>query len=151
MSTATANRSENTFDWPLWPETEALVAHWVAEALGGNGFAARLAERMREESNTRFADWLDHLVVSDRPELSSHLTKLGYARQTSIPTTGGVVYAHDRGIFPRVIVMRGDGPEVREAAIKVESVCDFSRAHDLGPRSGAIRSARTGSDACRET
>ncbi len=132
MSTATVNRAPDTFDWPLWPETEALVERWVAETLRGNAFAATLAGRMRAETNTRFADWLDHLVVSDRPELMPSLTKLGYARQTSFPATGGAVYSHGGGMFPRVVVMRGEGPDVREAAIKVESVVEFSRAHDLG-------------------
>src|SRR5262249_16822900 len=46
--------------------------------------------------------------------------------------SGATVYGHEGGMFPRIIVASGAGPEVREVAIKVESVSDFSRAHDLG-------------------
>ncbi len=132
MSNAIKESSPNTFDWSLWPETEALIQRWVSTALEGNPFAHRLAERMRVETNTRFVDWVDHLVVSDRPGLHAHLAQLGYVRQ-AIPYAAGIpVYAHDGGMFPRIAVSPGEGPDVREVAIKVESVAAFSRAHDLG-------------------
>ena len=120
------------FDWRRWPETEAFVDALIASGLGGNAFAATLSERMRVESSTRFKDWVDHLVVSDRPGLGRELAGLGYERQASPYAVGVPVYGHPGGIFPRVAVAPGGGPEVREVAIKVESVATFSRAHDLG-------------------
>lgn len=135
MTATTAEpRTDRPFDWKLWPETEAQVDGWVASALAGNAFAARLAERMRDETNTRFADWVDHLVVSDRPGLADRLGSLGYTRQPQGYAVGVPAFAHEGGVFPRVAVVPapGGGPEVREVALKVDSVTAFSRAHDLG-------------------
>lgn len=132
MSTISGARESENFDWKRWPETEILVEEWVRSALKGNAFGAILAERLRAETGTRFVDWVDHLVVSDVPGLGRRLHALGYARQASSYAVGAPVYAHRGGLFPRVAVITGDGPEVREVAIKVESVAAFSRAHDLG-------------------
>jgi len=134
MTTAniTAPAAPAAFDWKRWPATEARVARWVAAALAGNAFAARLSERMASETNTRFVDWVDHLVVSGQPGLSRELLDLGYVRQPILYAVGAVTFAHQGGMFPRVIVVPDGGPEVREVAIKVDSVAAFSRAHDLG-------------------
>lgn len=121
-----------TFDWKLWPGTQERVDHWVAAALSGNAFAARLAERMKCEASTRFVDWIDHFVLSARKELPAELKHLGYGLSSATYAAGATVYAHDGGIFPRVILVPERGPEVVEVAIKVESVAAFSRAHDLG-------------------
>jgi hypothetical protein len=135
MSLATAAPSPS-FDWKRWPETEAIVNEWIAAALEGNAFAANLAARMRDETNTRFVDWVDHLVVSDRPGLLRRLSALGYARQAEPYAVGVPVYGHAGGVFPRVAVVAqagaGANAAVREVALKVESVAAFSRAHDLG-------------------
>ncbi|MDR3633314.1 MAG: hypothetical protein P4L84_05710 [Isosphaeraceae bacterium] len=120
------------FSWKRWPETETFVDRLIASALEGNAFAAALSERMQSETSTRFKDWVDHLVVSDQPGLGRDLAGLGYERQASPYGVGVPVYAHDGGIFPRIAIAIGVGPEVREVAIKVESVAAFSRAHDLG-------------------
>lgn len=132
MTTPTTPTNSRAFDWKRWPETEAFVATLVASALEGNAFAATLSDRMHSETSTRFTDWVDHLVVSERPEFASKLADLGYRRQWSSYAVGVPVFAHEGGVFPRIAVAPGDGPEVREAAIKVESVAAFSRAHDLG-------------------
>ncbi|MBV8611541.1 MAG: hypothetical protein JO034_29370 [Singulisphaera sp.] len=131
MSTATTVPAP-VFDWKRWPETEALIEHWIESALAGNAFAATLSERMPAETSTRFMDWVDHLVVSDQPGLARRLEGLGFVRQAAMYAVGVPVHAHENGIFPRVALASGSGPEVREVALKVESVADFSRAHDLG-------------------
>jgi hypothetical protein len=134
MATAATNSRPVAFDWKRWPQTEALVGRWVVAGLAGNAFAARLAERMAAETNTRFGDWVDHLVVSDRAGLSDELGASGYARTPLFYGVNATVYAHDGAMVPRVVVTQGRraGPEVVEVAIKVESVAAFSRAHDLG-------------------
>jgi hypothetical protein len=132
MSLATAEPTTPAFDWKRWPETEAAVDQFLDEALAGNAFAANLAERMRRETSTRFKDWVDHLVLSDRPGLARRLHSLGYVRQAELYAVGTPVYSHPGGIFPQVAVAPGEGSEVREVAIKAESVAAFSRAHDLG-------------------
>ena len=119
------------FHWRRWPETEAFVLGLVDRALAGNAFAANLAGRMLAETGTRFPDWVDHLVMADRPGLGRELQGLGYRKEQSAQSVGAV-YAHGNGIFPRLVLAAGAGPEVREVAIKVEAVADFSRAHDLG-------------------
>jgi hypothetical protein len=120
------------FDWKRWPETEAFVAEQIASALAGNAFAAGLAGRMARETSTRFSDWVDHLVIGEGRGLGKTLSGLGYVRQPIADPLGSPVFAHEGGMFPRLVVARGAGPAVREVAIMVESVPAFSRAHDLG-------------------
>jgi hypothetical protein len=132
MGTAIAESAPPAFDWKRWPETESFIDMLIESALTGNAFAAALARRMEDETSTRFVDWVDHLVLSDRPGLSRELVGLGFTREPTPYAVGVPVYGHEGGMFPRVAVAEGTGPEVREVAIKVESVADFSRAHDLG-------------------
>jgi hypothetical protein len=134
MTTFLTTPKPQVFDWRLWPETQSQIDAWVASALAGSAFAARLATRMREESNTRFSDWVDHLVLTDQPGLTSTLKSLGYVRQLTPYATGAPAYAHDGGMFPRLAVVAAGSnrAEVKEVAIQVESVAAFSRAHDLG-------------------
>lgn len=121
-----------SFNWQRWPETEAFLTDLVARAVASHSFAAKLSERMAIETSTRFFDWVDHLVLSDRPGLQADLLKLGYSRQSEVYGVNAPAFHHLGGMFPRVAVVLGQGPEVREVAIKVESVADFSMAHDLG-------------------
>jgi hypothetical protein len=121
-----------TFDWKRWPEAEGFIGAKVAASLAGNDFASNLAGRMLRETSTRFDDWVDHLVLGDSPGLARSLTGLGFARQATTHPDGSAAFAHTGGMFPKVVIATGQGPEVREVAIKVESVAAFSRAHDLG-------------------
>ncbi|MBX6313009.1 MAG: hypothetical protein IRY99_08860 [Isosphaeraceae bacterium] len=132
MTTATAEHPAPAFDWKRYPDTERFLDEPIALALEGNAFAAELARRMKVETSTRFVDWVDHLVLTDRPDLARTLIDLGYRREAMTYAVGVPVYGHEGGIFPRIALMAGSGPLVREVAIKVESVADFSRAHDLG-------------------
>lgn len=121
-----------SFDWKRWPDTETYVDSLIAEALEGNAFASGLAKRMAEETSTRFGDWVDHLVVTDGPGRRGELAGLGYARETELGSPGQTVFTHAGGTFPALVLVGGDGADVREVGIKVESVPAFSRAHDLG-------------------
>src|SRR4051794_28794958 len=130
MSLATADPA--AFDWKRWPETETVVGEWIAAAVEGNAFAANLAGRMRDETNTRFVDWVDHLVVINQPGLPRRLKALGYVPQAEPYAVGTPVYSHPGGIFPKLALAAGVGPAVREVAIRVESIAAFSQVHDLG-------------------
>ena len=131
--TAASLAAPSKFDWQRFPGAEDRVNAWVAEALAGNAFASRLSERMKLETSTRFVDWVDHLALGDRPGLARDLAGLGFARQMLADAAGVAVYAHDGGMFPRLVVVPDDGGSaVREIAIKVESIAAFSRSHDLG-------------------
>ncbi len=128
---AIVERSAAAFQWERWPETEAFVDSLIFKALEGSSFASRLAERMVRETSTRFKDWVDHLVIAGQPGLARQLSGLGYKRQAQTYGQTSPVYGHEGGMFPRLVVVVGDGPDVREIAIKVESIADFSEAHDL--------------------
>ena len=131
MSVATA--APTTFDWQRWPETEAFVARLVGSAVAGNRFAEDLARRMTTESSTRIGDWVDHLVVADRPGRAEELEQLGYARAADSYGVNEPCYRHAGGVFPAIAVSRKTGgAEVVELALKVESIAAFSMAHDLG-------------------
>ena len=130
--TTLAPPSPTEFDWKRFPEAEAFVDDRIASALAGNAFAADLARRMEAETSTRFVDWVDHLVLSDRPGLESRLEGLGFRRESVGYDAGAPVFGHDGGMFPRLAIVTGSGAEVREVAIQVESLANFSRAHDLG-------------------
>ncbi|WP_435007135.1 hypothetical protein P12x_004509 [Tundrisphaera lichenicola] len=132
MATATPPASE-PFAWKRWPETEAFVDEKIASGLAGNPFAANLADRMARETSTRFKDWVDHLVLGDAPGLAKTVRGLGYSRQETPHPLGWPVLKHEGGMFPSILVAAaGSGADVREIAIKVESLPAFSRAHDLG-------------------
>ncbi len=143
-----------SFEWRRWPETEAFVDRLIATALEGNAFARGLAERMPGETGTRFSVWVDHLVLAGGPGLGVRLEALGYRRQPIMYAVNAPVFAHDGGMFPRIAVLpagpgsngrSGDGPAVREVAIKVDSVAAFSRATTWGWMSRATRWGRTAS------
>ena len=117
--------ADAAFDWRCWPEAEAFVLDAIAQALAGNAFASALAGRMAAETGMRFPDWVDHLELADSPGLKSELEALGFVRRPA-------AFEHSNGLFPRLVPVSGPGPLVRSVAIKVDSVAEFSRAHDLG-------------------
>src|ERR1700733_12352940 len=100
MSIDLASPTAPVFEWQRWPETEAYLEGLISRALDANPFAARLAERMRDESSTRFKDWVDHLVISESPGLARRLDVLGYRRQSISYATNSPVFAHEGGMFP---------------------------------------------------
>ena len=135
MTTASDEKNASaTFDWKRWPETEAFLADRVRSALEHNPFAADLARRMAAETSTRITDWIDHLVLADRPGLVDELGRLGYARAADPYGVNEPSFRHPGGQFPALAVSqgRGGGPEVVRLAIKVESIAAFSGANDLG-------------------
>jgi hypothetical protein len=137
MTLATAAAPTKSFDWKRYPETEAFLEEQLQSAFAGNEFAASLARRMLEETSTRFDDWVDHLVLAEKPGLAQTLAGLGYEAEPQVLYDVNVpVFAHAGGLFPRIVITPKvrSAAEVVEVAIKVESVADFSRAHDLGLR-----------------
>ena len=139
MTVAPAPAAPTRFDWQRWPRTERFIDGLIERGLAGNAFAADLAGRMIRETGTRLKVWLDHLVVLGSPRLARTLAELGYHREPVPYAVGVPVHAHAGGIFPRIAAIPSAGASdetgvigVRDLAIKVESVAEFSRAHDLG-------------------
>ena len=121
------------------PRLTSSLTSAIRAALSGKRLAASLAERMPGETGTQFKVWVDHLVVSAGRGLAGRLSELGYVRQVSPYAVGAPLFAHAGGIFPPIALKPaaaggsgGSELQVSEVAIKVESVADFSRAHDLG-------------------
>jgi hypothetical protein len=134
METITETDPLAAFHWTPQPKAEALVRGIVDEFLARNSFAANLAKRMKEESGTRFIDWLDHLATPD----PSGLADAGFVCRE-------YGFAHEGGIFPTIIV----GPP--GAAVKVESVADFLSVWRMNvpidaPPLASIRQARIASE-----
>jgi hypothetical protein len=132
MPVSAAHPYEQIFDWRRFPETETFVSGLIETTLEGNRFAKELARRMMVESSTRIDDWVDHVVLTNRSDLRSMLEELGYAPDKLAQSINVTSYVHRGGLFPRIALLPGPGPELLELALKVESVADFSRAHDLG-------------------
>lgn len=124
--------SPSSFDWQRFPQTEAHIDHLISSVLENNPFAAELARRMMTETSTRFVDWVDHLVLSRREGLETELEGLGYSRANVPYGVGAPAFRHQEGLFPPLAMGSGNGPEVLEVAIKVESIAAFSSAHHLG-------------------
>src|SRR4051794_15859107 len=99
MATVTEPTAAPTFAWKRFPEAESFLADRIASALAGNAFAAGLARRMSEETSTRFADWVDHLVLTDGPGVAQELVGLGFTREPFTYAVGAPVYGHQGGIF----------------------------------------------------
>jgi hypothetical protein len=118
--------STQEFVWEPQPAAAALVKELMDEALKGCSFARTLAERMKNETGTRFVDWLDSIVVPAARGLEPRLVETGFTREAlpGAPTC----YIHHGGLFPKVVVEERASLQI---AIKVESVSDFVAAHRL--------------------
>ncbi|MGH7214873.1 MAG: hypothetical protein ACREIT_08925 [Tepidisphaeraceae bacterium] len=116
------------FEWSRHPEADQLVRGLVDGLLSRCAPVARLAEAMREQTGTRFFDWVDHLVLPVTSRLEQELLAAGFVSK-SVP--GAVrCLVHEGGMFPRVLL--GEGA-VSRVAIKVESVTDFLCAWHVPP------------------
>lgn len=119
--------------WTRQPQAEALLKGAVADFLARCPAASALAVRMRDETGTRFFDWIDHLVLPLEADIEQRLVDAGFARQTRAGAK--LCFVHEGGMFPAVLVERG---APRRVAIKVESVADFLAAQGLSvPIEGA--------------
>lgn len=137
------------FLWETQPDAEAWLQHVLGDFLTRNRFAARLAARMRQETATRFFDWVDHIRLPKSDDLSDLLFRLGYAPDTRVFTP---CFLHPGAIFPRVAL--SEEPNVA-VALKVDAVADFLQAHRLslpveGPLYNPVRRAMVARDAGTE-
>ncbi len=139
MTLAAEMTAPPSFEWKRWPETDKFLDEAIEAALSGNSLAATLASRMPRETGTQFKVWVDHLVMRGTKSIGGRLLELGYERQPLPYSLGVPLFTHSNGMFPPIALEAtgsgsaiGADPQVSEVAIKVESVADFSRAHDLG-------------------
>lgn len=115
--------SKPSFHWEPQPEAQALVREVVDHLLSRCPRAAELARRMRQETATRFVDWIDSIEVPAREDWEARLAKAGFACRER--AGAGRVLVHAGGLFPTFVV---SDTTVHRVFIKVESVADFLAA-----------------------
>jgi hypothetical protein len=126
MSIQTAD-ALTAFQWTPQPKAEALVKELLADFLNQNSFASGLAKRMREETGTRFIDWIDHILCPSTGYAGQRLEDAGFVGR-------GSVYVHEGGIFPKIVLRDQANTHI---AIKVESIEDFLAALQVTPLQAA--------------
>jgi len=134
----TALNAPDNFNWPLAYEAEALLSAHINAFLAKNATAARLAQRMRDETGTEFFEWTDHFVVSANHEKAFRAA--GFVPEASDAPVFQTVLAHPHAMLPRVIVsLKADpSPAPLSLAVRAESLADFMARHGLaGEPAGA--------------
>src|SRR5690242_17182432 len=113
--TLQATNPLEAFQWERQPAAEKFVRQTVEAFLATNPTAAALARRMKDETGTRFIDWIDEISLPATPEVERELEAVGYARKPL--GSMNERYVHEGGMFPPVRL----GVAQAEVAIKVES------------------------------
>ena len=124
-------QTPDNFNWPLAYEAEALLSRHINAFLGKNRSAARLAQRMHDETGTEFFEWVDHFVVSVGHEVAFRAG--GFVPEATEAPAGHVVLAHPHALLPRVIVSQkaDPSPAPRSLAIRPEFLADFMARQGL--------------------
>ncbi|MGE4196805.1 MAG: hypothetical protein AB7G11_06755 [Phycisphaerales bacterium] len=109
-----------------------LIATFYARLPEAEAFAARL----RQETGTRFHDWIDHIQVptpATNNTLRNKLLDVGFTlrSQPGAPNC----FVHQGAMFPEIVLVdartTAGAPEPMRVAIKVESVADFIAANKV--------------------
>ncbi len=131
------------FDWERYPEAEAFLLEVVNTFLGAHQVAARLEQKIREQTSTKLLDWIDHIVLPDSTDARARLSRMGFTLDLLGETPSGrTAFWHPGAIFPSVVLQAGKSAEsVLELALKVESVADFAARQEIDhPLEGAPKS-----------
>ncbi|HYE05186.1 MAG TPA: hypothetical protein VEL07_06625 [Planctomycetota bacterium] len=122
----TADAGLTAWHWQPQPQAERLVQELIGGVVARCAPARELAGRMRRESGTRFADWVDHVVVPGSVALEADLRAAGFALCEDV---SGAYWSNGDGLFPDVLLR-----DASVVAIAVESVADVAAALDVAPR-----------------
>ena len=114
------------FDWQRCPEAARWVEKRIDEIVSEVRFASCLRQRMRDETGTRFIDWVDHICLPFNDPLSEMVEKIGYFRAEH--DAAQEVWLHPGAMVPAIRLREQSDSGVW---LKVDSVSDFLRAHDL--------------------
>jgi len=134
-----AAQDEGTFDWPLCYDAERWLGDYLIAFLQRNSFAARLAQRMSEETGTELFEWIDHFVMSRQH--ADELRRVGFIEEDVDSPAGTTVLWHPRAMMPRVLLRDEETPvgTPSEVAIRPEVLADFLAAQNLdAPIEGAF-------------
>jgi len=127
----TALNAPDNFNWPLAYEAEALLSTHINAFLAQHHFAAKLAQRMHDETGTEFLEWTDHFVVSQNHEKAFRAA--GFLPEASDVPVDHTVLAHPHAMLPRVLVSVKARPSdtPHTLAIRPEFLADFMARHGL--------------------
>jgi hypothetical protein len=118
------------FRWERQPKAEALVREFLDDFLKRNSFAANLARRMKDETGTRFYDWVDYISPPGTLatlEMKTRVLDAGF--ELDPVDENADIFRNSHGIFPAIgLHPKGDGSVVH---IKVDSVADFLSVHQV--------------------
>jgi len=131
-------QAPENFNWPLAYEAEALLSQHINAFLEKNTFAARLAQRMHDETGTEFFEWVDHFVVA--AGLEKTFRAAGFVPDQAEAPADHLVLAHPHAMLPRVLVDLKGAPSAfpRTLAVRPEFIADFMARHGLlGEPAGA--------------
>ncbi|MBI3336380.1 hypothetical protein HYZ98_02320 [Candidatus Peregrinibacteria bacterium] len=118
------------FEWPRCPEADIVLKNLTISILQNHQFAGRLAERMKNETSTRFFDWLDHVRLPPDHPVLAELQQHGFIEEIGgADEKDKTVLWHPHAEFPRILI----DPQTKNpaAAIHVESVEDFLRVRGI--------------------
>jgi hypothetical protein len=117
--------SLSAFHWTTQPDAEAWLRFVVDGFLAKSPFARTLAERMAQETGTRFFDWIDHIRLPRENFGAELVENLGYNRDERVR---GACYQHPGAIFPRVVL---DAQPAIRVTLKVDAVAAFLQAQRM--------------------
>jgi hypothetical protein len=117
--------TERSFEWQTQPKAAAIVQRLVREFSARSIAARQLCERMRRETGTRLADWVDFLAPPHDTVDLDELIEAGFALSDQ---DGTRVAEHMGGMFP-TIRLDGQGWSL---GIKVEAVADYLHSNEIG-------------------
>jgi hypothetical protein len=121
MSTV-ADNALQAFQWSPQPKAEKLVRDLVEGFLAKNAFAKELARRMKDETGTRFYDWVEVIVLAKSDTTAAKIREVGY--ELFHDQHGEQLYINPLGMFPRIALSAASN--ATQVHIKVTSVVDFA-------------------------
>ncbi|MFZ0389778.1 MAG: hypothetical protein WAN36_04915 [Calditrichia bacterium] len=119
--------------WQRYPKTAGFMDDLIRQLSDGYDFSAKLQDRLRSETGTRLADWLDYIILRGNDQVDEQLLQLGFSQLEGEPENGYRAYSHAGAVFPEILLKSGSAAEaqVEGAALKTESVAAFLAAHDF--------------------
>jgi hypothetical protein len=117
-----ASPSSAVFEWHPEPRAAAFVGAALQDSVARSSSLQRLQERLRDETGTRLADWLDQITLPADIATRTALVEAGFLEVTA--HDGQHYWQHPGGLFPLL--------QLRDALttqlfLRVDSLEDFLR------------------------
>src|SRR5688500_17364315 len=104
MRLVMASDALTEFAWERQPEAAGLVGELVNDFLNEVPSARKLAVRMRDETGTRFHDWIAHIHTGRTVDMEQRLLAAGYV--VDGPASGVTCYRQPHGVFPAILLSK---------------------------------------------